>query len=432
MPRPGRRRYALCNGTAIPCSLEDLQHCISFRNASSRWHFDVPRLLAVSRSGRCLELLSSGFCGIRPARQHNVARRLHSVGRGNTNVPCVCTRPSTLLRDLASPKVRSSGFGLRRKGRRRLTPCVSVTTSATHFRSDCIACRASLEAMSNASRALSDDTCRRGSRRQADPSHYGLVGVPAATGLGLPPTLPFALPFSPPTTLPPLPPLHPSGSPAKLQARRHSAPITSAPVKRYASSPFPPPTTPLPPIPSEVGLDPRWPASLSAISQGLTPAPTGTSRSRTRKAPPEWPPSRASVREEEENEEEEEWRHPFAIASSPTQGYQWDKPHDVLDGENARRGSADLGSGSHGGISPLHLPPLHLLLPPIGTSGASRRSHNIGQDEVSAGMVGGDPAGYHTDGKLAKIGQDLHESCARCRTMKPLSKLRAILGNGPL
>ena len=48
------------------------------------------------------------------------------------------------------------------------------------------------------------------------------------------------------------------------------------------------------------------------------------------------------------------------------------------------------------------------------------------------GMVGGDPAWYQTDEKLAKLGLDLHESCARCRTMKPLSKLRAILGNGPL
>lgn len=179
--------------------------------------------------------------------------------------------------------------------------------------------------MSNASGVPSNDSCRRDSRREADPSRYGIVGVRTAHGLGPMPTVPFASPFFPPTILPPLPPLHPSGSPAKLQTRRHSAPITSSPVKRHAASPFPPPTTPLPPIPSEDGMGyPDWPPSLSAISQGLASTPTSFSRGTTRKAPPAWPPSRAPV--QEEGEKEEEWRHPYAIASSPTRGYQWDRP----------------------------------------------------------------------------------------------------------
>ena len=240
--------------------------------------------------------------------------------------------------------------------------------------------------MSHASRALSNGSCQRDSRRQADQSLYGVAGVRTANGLGPLPTLPFASPFSPPTTLPPLPPLQTSGTAAKLQTRRHSAPIASSPSKRHAASPFPPPTNPLPPIPSEDGLDyPGWPASLSAISQGLAQVPMGVSRGTGRRAPPAWPSSRAPVREEEE--EEEEWRHPYAIASSPTRDYQWDKARGDLDSENARRRSVDLASGSRGGISPLYLPQLHLL-PPIGTTGTPRRGQNMGQDEVSAGHGG--------------------------------------------
>lgn len=255
---------------------------------------------------------------------------------------------------------------------------------------------AELGSMSNASSALSDVSSGHLGRRQAEPrQRYGAVTAAGANEMGpLPPLppLPFTSPISPPSALPPLPPLPPlntSGSPMKTQARRHSAPIVSSPSKRSYVSPFPPPTSPLPPIPSEDGLMyPGWPASLSAISQGLDPMRGVMRNGAARKTPPVWPPSRRPAHEDEE--EEEEWRHPYAIASSPTRDYQWDRPQSDLDDAKARRRSTDRGSEAYNGMSPLDLPPIDSL-PPFGMIGTSKRSLGSGQRRVRPSLDNSDP-----------------------------------------